>query len=64
MVLTALIKSATGAEALDADRGHFGKRPIRFTWIVLVFPVLVLNYFGRGALLLTRNGADGSARYN
>jgi KUP system potassium uptake protein len=42
----------TGGEALYADMGHFGPRPIRMTWMGLVFPALLLNYFGQGALLL------------
>jgi KUP system potassium uptake protein len=42
----------TGGEALYADMGHFGKRPIRLAWFSLVFPALLLNYFGQGALLL------------
>ena len=42
----------TGSEALYADMGHFGRRPIRLGWFSLVFPALVLNYFGQGALLL------------
>jgi KUP system potassium uptake protein len=54
IVLGAVFLVATGAEALYADMGHFGKRPIRLTWIVLVLPALVLNYFGQGALLLAR----------
>ncbi|TLU82190.1 MAG: potassium transporter Kup [Chlorobium sp.] len=53
MVLGAVFLSVTGAEALYADMGHFGKSPIRLTWIVLVFPALLLNYFGQGALLLS-----------
>ena len=52
VVLGAVFLVVTGAEALYADMGHFGRRPIRLTWIVLVFPALVLNYFGQGALLL------------
>lgn len=52
MVLGAVFLSVTGAEALYADMGHFGKRPIRLTWILLVLPALLLNYFGQGALLL------------
>lgn len=43
----------TGGEALYADMGHFGRRPIRLTWFLLVLPALLLNYFGQGALLLT-----------
>ena len=45
--------TVTGAEALFADLGHFGARPIQFAWISLVFPALLLNYMGQGALLLT-----------
>ncbi len=52
MVLGAVFLSVTGAEALYADMGHFGKSPIRLTWLVLVLPALLLNYFGQGALLL------------
>lgn len=44
----------TGAEALYADLGHFGRKPIRLAWGVVVFPALVLNYFGQGALLIER----------
>ena len=44
---------ATGSEALYADMGHFGTKPIRIAWFGLVFPALVLNYFGQGALLLS-----------
>jgi KUP system potassium uptake protein len=51
-VLGAVFLAVTGAEALYADMGHFGKRPIRFAWFNLVLPALVLNYFGQGALLL------------
>lgn len=53
-VLGAVFLVVTGAEAMYADLGHFGKRPIRFTWLSLVFPALFLNYFGQGALLLNR----------
>ena len=52
LVLGAVFLSVTGAEALYADMGHFGKRPIRLTWVLLVLPALLLNYFGQGALLL------------
>jgi KUP system potassium uptake protein len=52
LVLGAVILSVTGAEALYADMGHFGLRPIRLAWFVLVLPALLLNYFGQGALLL------------
>ncbi|MBK5222241.1 MAG: potassium transporter Kup [Acidimicrobiia bacterium] len=43
----------TGGEALYADMGHFGRRPIQFSWFALVLPALVLNYFGQGALLIS-----------
>jgi KUP system potassium uptake protein len=52
-VLGAVVLAVTGGEALYADMGHFGKRPIRIAWFGLVLPALVLNYFGQGALLLT-----------
>ena len=52
LVLGAVILAVSGAEALYADMGHFGKAPIRFVWITLVLPCLLLNYFGQGALLL------------
>ncbi len=51
-VLGAVVLAVTGGEALYADMGHFGKRPIRLAWFVLVLPALMLNYFGQGALLL------------
>src|SRR5439155_11696648 len=52
LVLGAVFLSVTGAEALYADMGHFGIAPIRRAWFALVFPALILNYFGQGALLL------------
>jgi KUP system potassium uptake protein len=54
LVLGAVFLVATGAEALYADLGHFGARPIRLVWTFLVLPALLLNYFGQGALLLFR----------
>ena len=51
-ILAAIILVVTGGEALYADMGHFGKRPIRVAWFGVVLPALVLNYFGQGALLL------------
>lgn len=48
----AIVLVLTGAEALYADMGHFGKKPIRLAWLVLVLPALVLNYMGQGALLI------------
>lgn len=52
IVLGAMVLCVTGAEALYADMGHFGKKPIRIAWFAVVMPCLVLNYFGQGALLL------------
>jgi KUP system potassium uptake protein len=53
IVLGSVVLCVTGAEALYADMGHFGKRPIRLAWFWIVMPALVLNYFGQGALLIT-----------
>ena len=50
--LAAVVLAVTGAEALYADMGHFGRRPITLAWLFAVLPALVLNYFGQGALLL------------
>ena len=52
IVLGAVFLCVTGAEALYADLGHFGKAPIRLAWFAVVFPALVLNYLGQGALVL------------
>jgi KUP system potassium uptake protein len=52
IILGATVLCVTGAEALYADLGHFGKRPIRVAWFSVVMPALTLNYFGQGALLL------------
>jgi KUP system potassium uptake protein len=54
VMLGAVVLCVTGGEALYADMGHFGKLPIRIAWYGLVMPALVINYFGQGALLLTR----------
>lgn len=53
LVLGSVVLVVTGGEALYADMGHFGKPPIRLSWFGLVFPALLLNYFGQGALLLS-----------
>jgi KUP system potassium uptake protein len=53
IVLGAVFLTVTGAEALYADLGHFGRRPIQWAWFILVFPALTLNYLGQGALVLT-----------
>ena len=52
LVLGAVVLAVTGAEALYADMGHFGRRPIRLVWFAVVLPALLLNYFGQGALVL------------
>jgi len=53
----------TGGEALYADMGHFGKRPIRIAWFAVVLPALLLNYFGQGALLLANPEAAANPFY-
>jgi KUP system potassium uptake protein len=52
LVLGAVVLAVTGAEALYADMGHFGKGPVRIAWFGLVAPALVLNYFGQGAVII------------
>ena len=64
LVLGAVFLAVTGAEALYADMGHFGSRPIRIAWFVLVFPALVLNYFGQGALMLVEPGKADNPFFN
>ncbi|MDB5676901.1 MAG: trkD, partial [Sphingomonas bacterium] len=60
-VLGAVFLTVTGAEALTADMGHFGARPIRIGWFVLAFPALMLNYFGQGAYALNALEAANAA---
>ena len=57
LVLGAVVLCITGAEALYADMGHFGRAPIRASWFVVVFPALLINYFGQGALVLAQGQA-------
>ena len=57
VVLGAVVLCVTGAEALYADMGHFGPKPIRLSWLFVVLPALVLNYFGQGALILRHPAA-------
>lgn len=64
LVLGAVVLVITGTEALYADMGHFGVKPIRLGWYSVVFPALTLNYFGQGALLLTDPGAVSNPFYN
>jgi KUP system potassium uptake protein len=63
VVLGAVFLCVTGAEALYADMGHFGIRPIRRGWFAIVFPALILNYLGQGALLLHNPGAAENPFY-
>ena len=60
IALGGVVLALTGAEALYADMGHFGKKPIRLAWFSFVLPALVLNYFGQGALLLSDPSAIDS----
>jgi KUP system potassium uptake protein len=57
VILGSVFLAVTGAEALYADMGHFGKKPIQAGWLFLVFPCLVLNYLGQGGLILANPGA-------
>lgn len=61
--LASVILALTGAEALYADMGHFGKKPIRRAWFAFVLPALMLNYLGQGALLLTNPAAAQNPFY-
>ena len=63
-VLGAVVLAVTGAEALYADMGHFGRKPIRAAWFWLVLPALLLNYFGQGALILGDPAASANPFYN
>ena len=58
--LTAVVLAVTGAEALYADMGHFGRSPIRRAWLLVVFPACILNYLGQGALILGNAGNTSS----
>ena len=64
LVLGSVFLVVTGGEALYADMGHFGRRPIRLAWFVLVLPALLLNYFGQSALLLEQAGKVRHPFYN
>jgi KUP system potassium uptake protein len=57
LTLGAVFLAVTGAEALYADLGHFGRRPIQTAWLFFVLPALILNYFGQGALILSNPAA-------
>jgi KUP system potassium uptake protein len=62
-IIGAVFLAITGGEALYADMGHFGKEPVRIAWFALVWPALILNYFGQGALLLARGRYVPQALY-
>ena len=64
IILGAVVLCVTGGEALYADMGHFGKKPIRVAWFSIVMPCLTLNYFGQGALLLTHPEAVKNPFFN
>ncbi|MDR3392086.1 MAG: potassium transporter Kup [Sulfuriferula sp.] len=64
LALGAVVLALTGAEALYADMGHFGKRPIRAAWFLFVLPALLLNYFGQGAMLIHDPATVDSPFYN
>jgi KUP system potassium uptake protein len=64
VVLGAVVLAITGGEALYADMGHFGRKPIRLAWYTIVCPALVLNYFGQGAWLLSHPTARENPFYN
>ncbi len=63
VVMGAVVLCVTGGEALYADLGHFGRRPIRVSWMLVAFPALLLNYLGQGALLLQRPTAAANPFY-
>jgi KUP system potassium uptake protein len=64
LILGAVVLCVTGGEALYADMGHFGKKPIRLAWFSVVMPSLTLNYFGQGALLLSDPSAVTNPFFN
>ncbi|HUC11401.1 MAG TPA: potassium transporter Kup [Stellaceae bacterium] len=63
VLLGSVVLAVTGAEALYADMGHFGRSPVRRVWLRFVFPALLLNYFGQGALLLAKPAAIANPFY-
>ncbi len=63
LVLGGVFLCVTGAEALYADMGHFGPKPIRFSWSFIVFPALILNYAGQAAIVLAGAPTDGNIFY-
>ncbi|HEY0629650.1 MAG TPA: potassium transporter Kup [Sphingomicrobium sp.] len=61
IAMGSVVLAVTGAEALYADMGHFGRRPIKFSWLYFVMPALLLNYMGQGAMLLSQTPAEALA---
>jgi KUP system potassium uptake protein len=64
IILSAVFLSVTGAEALYADMGHFGQKPIRAGWYFIVFPALILNYLGQGAWALSQPASEFAHGFN
>ena len=62
VALGSVVLAVTGAEALYADMGHFGRKPIRVSWIYFVLPALLLNYLGQGAMILSADAATAAAK--
>jgi KUP system potassium uptake protein len=62
VAMGSVVLAVTGAEALYADMGHFGRKPIRISWIYFVLPALLLNYMGQGAMILGSDPADALAK--
>jgi KUP system potassium uptake protein len=60
VAMGSVVLAVTGAEALYADMGHFGRKPISSAWIVFVLPTLMLNYMGQGAMILSMSAADAA----
>ncbi|MFN3862640.1 MAG: KUP/HAK/KT family potassium transporter, partial [Erythrobacter sp.] len=61
IALGSVVLAVTGAEALYADMGHFGRKPIGLSWLTFVFPALMLNYMGQGALVLSQTSPEATA---
>jgi KUP system potassium uptake protein len=61
VALGSVVLAVTGAEALYADMGHFGRKPISLSWMTFVFPALMLNYMGQGAMILSANSPEAAA---
>ncbi|WP_379921819.1 potassium transporter Kup [Erythrobacter sp. R86502] len=61
IALGSVVLAVTGAEALYADMGHFGRKPIALSWLTFVFPALMLNYMGQGALILSQGSPEAAA---